>query len=345
MIPDGPPQGWRDVAPFLRAALTRAKTAIDGMPDGRFVPLGDTGFRFTESSRFLDEHVDQCLAATGSPPAHIAQIHADYSGWHAERSAAIQKLRAENLIEFDARLQAIGLRAVYSGDRNSWDVFDPAQALGVRLQCGTDGAAEWEQTAPLAHFCKWIAAQDNKTMLHAASIAGRNKGALLIGQGGTGKSGTTLGGLIGGLRSAGDDYSLISNGAPYVAHAVYRTVKQTPDGLARLNLPMPQPLNWQGKSVFRPESLNLPEIENTVPIDMIVMPQIGAPRTTLTPGNPAAFCKIMAFSTLRQLGTNYASVFKFCAQLVRNLPCYTLHLSADHQEITSVLRDTFGSDG
>ena len=335
--------GWEDVELFLRTALDHAGAKLAKVdPDqGVRVRLGGTSFRFLESEPALVESIRLCLMSDDIAETE-ATIFADYSGWHAEQSLQILRLRQENLISFDAELARLNIRAVYSSDRNSWDIFDQKQRLGVRLQVGPDAKPEWEVTAPLAHFCKWIAESDGKTMLHAASLAKGENGALLAGQGGAGKSGTTLGGLLAGLSSCGDDYTLLSQGPKYVAHAVYRSVKQDPKGLARLRLPTPTPLNWQGKAVFRPETINVAGISHSTPVTALIMPEVGHSKARVLPGDPTLICKSLTFSTLRQLGTDYASVFKFCAGLARELPCYKLELSAANDENVSVLNDLLG---
>ena len=60
------------------------------------------------------------------------------------------------------------------------------------------------------------------------------RGALIVGASGSGKSGTTLAGLMNGLQSVGDDYVVVDQGATIVAHSVFKLFKQDLDGLKRV---------------------------------------------------------------------------------------------------------------
>lgn len=329
----------RDLDAFLRMALDRGRASMAATPkaDMQTVRFGrQGGFRFAESAPFLAPNVALCMDTGDGPVPNT--IYADYSGWHLSDGFVGLLNRPETLTEFDAHLAPQGLRAIYSEERGAWDIFDTSDGFGIRLQNGIEGAAEWEHTAPLAYFCKWTSEAQGHTMVHAASIAWQGKGALLIGEGGAGKSGTTLGAMLNGFDSAGDDYTLLSGGPPYTAYSLYRTFKQSSEGMARLGLPKSMPLNWQGKAVFRPETVCGRPIAGATPIHALLMPEIGAHSTMIEPMAPAPLFKQMTISTLRQISGNFADVFRYCAELVRELPCYRLRLSPDNDEITLVLK-------
>ena len=66
----------------------------------------------------------------------------------------------------------------------------------------------------------------------------RDKLVVVTGMSGSGKSSTTLAGLVNGLDSAGDDYVLVDPGPPVVAHAVFTVLKQDRPGLRRAGVPL-----------------------------------------------------------------------------------------------------------
>lgn len=329
---------------FIATGLEYGRQQFDALPqtERRPLRLGVRWFHFGESDELLGSDALYCLGAPSQTAASqfSGAVYADYSGWHVRAGFASGVRIRENQLELDALVARRGWRASYNPDQNSWDLFDVETRFGVRLLPDVEHQAEWEATAPLAHFCRWMSEANGLQMVHAASLAHGNRGALLVGPGGAGKSGTTLGGLIHGLSSAGDDYTLVG---PGYAEAVYSTVKQDPSGLARLGLSPDMPLNWQGKAVFRPEVLIGKAISREAPVNAILLPKTGAERTSFSPIDSALAFKILTFSTLAQLGSGYERLFRACGPLVRDLPTYQMHLSRDPKEVADALTELFES--
>jgi hypothetical protein len=323
---------------FVRQALQRAHGQfLASRPQDRVrITIAGQTCDVAESEQFLMPSVRHCLASEQTHPDEGADIAVflDYSGWHIGPHSGAMFPPNENMLLLDQRLAKRGMRASFGQDSQTWDIFD---------QPGIAATTPWEPTSPLAFFCKWIAELDDKTMVHAASLARNGVGALLVGHGGAGKSGTVVGGLLSGFQSAGDDYILISADHGHRAHAVYRTVKQDVAGLDRLGLPRTTTLNWQNKAVFRPESLGANAIIDTAPINVILSPSTGAARTRFHPIDPAEVFKTLSISTLKQLGGSTAQVFRACAALVRDVPCFGVELSSDKDEIAVELTKFLGS--
>ncbi len=336
-----------DLAIFVQQALAYGKQQFERCPPSEKVDVqvGETSFRLAESQNDLRSSVDLCLwsGAASEIETPPFSVYVDYTSWHLRSGFRAPHHHQKDLLELNKALAQIGVKAIYSPEEQRWDIFDPVAGFGVRLQCGTERSPVWEKTAPLVHFCNWIALENGKTMLHAASIGTCNSGVLLVGDGGAGKSGTTLGALIEGLQSAGDDYTLITNGPDFRAHAIHMSVKQDPSGLERLGLSAAASLNWQGKAVFRPETQIGHAISTSVPVNALVMPETGAAKARYYPIAAGQVFKTLTFSSLKQLGSDHKAVFQTCAELVRSLPCYKLELSKHNQENVSVLTDILES--
>lgn len=328
---------------FLVSALAYGREKMDCVDPGSVyeVDVCGSSFAFAESSQFLARSIESCLGAKLCKDSQSAKtaVYADYTSWHIRNGFCTPHVNFADMNALNAALDTIGVNATYSVPENRWDIFDPHTGFGVRLQCGVNGSPPWEPSTPLVHFCRWIASQNGKSLVHAASIAHEGVGVLLVGDGGAGKSGTTLGAMLGGLQSAGDDYSLISDGPPYFAHAIHHTVKQDLNGLRRLGLPTNFELNWQNKAVFQPEGIIGSAIVDAVEVRAIVMPQRGATKTTLSKIAAPQVFKTLALSTLIQLGGDPAVFFKSCGSMVRELPCYRMDMSAENDEIVGVLKD------
>lgn len=90
----------------------------------------------------------------------------------------------------------------------------------------------------------WAAAQGLR-YVHAAAVGGPSGCALLLGRGGRGKSTTALAAVAGGLGYLADDYVLVDEGEPPVAHSLFSSGKLGSGGLARLP--------WAAELVVNPD--------------------------------------------------------------------------------------------
>jgi len=330
----------RALEDFIEEAFEFGKQAFNARASSTALRLGLGWFRFAESHPLLLDDTVFCLGTTDVTPKEMALgcIYADYSGWHIHRGFSDMVQRPESQIMIDDYLARKGWCAAFNPERNTWDLFDRNIGFGLRLLPSEAHQAVWEPTAPLAHFCKWMAEAQGLTMVHAAAVAHGKVGALIVGPGGAGKSGTVLAAMAGGLSSVGDDYVLIDGSS---VQATYCTVKQGQAGMDRLGLTAMVAPNWQNKFVFRPEDVIGLPIQRHAMCHAVLVPQIGADKTTVSRIDGAVAFKIITFSTLRQLGSGYGLVFQRCGDLIRSLPSFQLHLSSEPQEIAKALEQFF----
>lgn len=332
------PSEFADLDRFIERALDFgcSQTASSSGED-RNLRVGHKIIRFRESAPLLADAASYCLGDAEAEEHPFAQVHAEYSDWHIRAGFrdVFRDLAGLSPLALDAHLQTKGWRANFDVANGRCDIFDVSTRFGIRFLPTRCAQTVWEPTAPLSSFCNWIGEAQGLTMVHAASVAYGGKGALLVGNGGAGKSGTTLACLLHGLNSAGDDYTFVG---PNNAAAAYIAVKQGLIGLERLGLKPVGTQNWQNKYVFRPEEVGANAISRQAPVNAIFMPQIGAVRTYATEIDPSIPFKTLAVSTLKQLQCGYQKIFTNCAPLVRKLPCFSLHLSSEPSEIAEVLK-------
>jgi len=244
---------------------------------------------------------------------------------------------------FDRTLSENDLRGAYH-ELPCWQIYDPTANRGVQSLSAPLAIPPWETASPLRLFLHWAYAAAGLRLTHAATLGRNGEGALLAGAGGSGKSGTTLAGMIHGLDSVGDDIVVVEPGETVVAHAVFRSFKQDVGGLERVGLASPgreRPLNWQGKVELDPASLGRP-LAQRMNIRAILLPHIArSSRTTLTPASPHDAAITLAPSAVLQFSGDSAEGFRFFASLARRLPAFHVHLSEDPQEIAAVLSTFF----
>ncbi len=326
------------LAAFATSALDRAEKALETAAQTRICVAGVTvGIAETTPK------VVHWLSGQFDPPAASpsARIYCDYSGAYLAELPALGDLSELSPLALDEALAQAGLFGSFDAGQNRWDLFDPARNIGLRLLPHPEAYPEWEPTAPLANLLGWVMRAKGRMVMHAASLSLGSKGILLAGPGGAGKSGTTLAGVANGLQSVGDDYCVVSPAPSPVARPLYRMMKQDSQGLARVEIKgVESPLNWQGKHVF-----DLREVFPEAAVDManikaILLPKVShLKRSGLTPASAFEALQALAPSTMLQLGGDRSATFKACAEVVRAVPAFHLHLSEDPREIAASIRD------
>ncbi|TIN27547.1 MAG: serine kinase [Mesorhizobium sp.] len=245
---------------------------------------------------------------------------------------------------FAKRLAEAGFRGHHFHDLDFWQFYDPQRRVGVQLMASTDAFPPWEPGAPLRAFLHWEYAARGMRLAHAGTLGANGKGVLLAGAGGAGKSGTVAAGLLNGLDSVGDDYVLIDLANGVSAHPLFSTLKQDPQGFARLGLkhrlPAHSPLNWQGKHTFHIGDIAPRPVPATLDIVALVVPHISGGGTSSIVPVPRRDAMIaLAPSGIAQMPGERESGFRFFSDLTRLLPCYRLSLGTQPQEIAGTIVD------
>lgn len=245
---------------------------------------------------------------------------------------------------FAERLAGAGLRGHYFHDLDFWQVYDPERRIGVQLMTSPDAFPPWEPTAPLRAFLHWEYAARGMRLTHAGTLGANGKGVLLAGAGGAGKSGTVAAGLLNGLDSVGDDYVLIDLAGGVTARPLFSTLKQDPQGFARLGLKqrlrIESPLNWQGKHTFHIADIAPRPVPAALDIVALVVPHIGGGEmSSIVPVSRRDAMIALAPSGIMQMPGERESGFRFFGDLTRQLPSYRLSLGTHPEEIAGTLAD------
>lgn len=273
--------------------------------------------------------------------AEIFALDAEAQGW--EMPAAWQESTGFSSREFDSTLAAGNLRGFYDHDAPAWQFFDAGASIGVQTLPRQLAIRPWEESSPLRLFLHWAYAAAGMRLTHAATLGSKGRGALMVGASGSGKSGTTLAGLLNGLDSVGDDYVAVEQGERIVAHPIFRTFKQDPDGLRRAGLPSERltdrRLNWHGKIEFDATRLAPDRFADSMEIRALLLPEIArAKQTRIERVSAQKAALALAPSSVFQLAGDTGEGFRFLADLVRRLPAYRVYLSEEPAEIAASIR-------
>lgn len=319
---------------FPREALIRRDLRLAGL---------DMSVWFT-SGRLAD-HCEAMLVqhdstAAFEPAAEIFALDAGAEGWDAP--ATWDEGAGFSSREFERILASGNRRGFYHHDAPSWQFYDPVSAIGVHTLPGPMDIPPWEHGSPLRLFIHWAKAAAGRRLTHAATLGIHGHGALIVGASGSGKSGTTLAGLLNSLDSAGDDYVVVENGHSVIAHSVFKVFKQDLDGLRRAGIATTDlsdaKLNWHGKIEFDAAKLAPHAFVDRMEIRALLLPRIAhGKRTAIAPVSSQAAALALAPSAVLQLPGDASEGFRFFAALARQLPAFRVDLSEDPAEIADAI--------
>jgi hypothetical protein len=112
------------------------------------------------------------------------------------------------------------IRRFYSEPSHALYCFDTSRRCAW-VWFETDELPAWDIGAPLRPAFAWWAESVGAQLAHGAVVGTSEGAALLAGKGGSGKSTTALSCVRAGLDFAGDDYVIVDDAAPGVAHSLY----------------------------------------------------------------------------------------------------------------------------
>jgi hypothetical protein len=272
--------------------------------------------------------------------AEIYAMDAESDGW--EPPARWNEEAGFSSREFDQILTACDQRGFYHHDAPSWQFYDRAAAVGVQTLPAQLGIPPWEFGSPLRLFLHWAYAAADMRLTHAATLGLNGRGALIAGASGSGKSATTLAGLLNGLDSVGDDYVLVEDGPSLVAHSVFATLKQDREGFRRAGVAIADldatEVNWRGKIEFDAAKLSARGLADRMEIYALLLPEIARTRRTKlerVATHEAALALVP--SAVFQLPGDSMEGFRFFAGIVKRLPAFRVKLSEDPAEIAAAI--------
>lgn len=213
------------------------------------------------------------------------------------------------------------------------------QQLGVWWLDAVSGCSSWQVSAPLRQLLAWWAPRCGKILAHTAIVGDGTRGVMITGEGGAGKSTTTMQCGLDGIRVLSDDYCIMTPGAPPdslpVARAATRCCKLSDDSLALLGNHVGTLDNSHRLTPGEKNLVYLPiDGPDAAPTELeivaVVVPSIGTETTaTLHQTQGSAALSSLAMSSIFQFNADPAAVLRSCRQIVEHLPTYELHLGSD----------------
>ena len=187
----------------------------------------------------------------------------------------------------------------------------------------------YEQAAPFRHLTHWLLREKGWLLVHGAGIGNRdNRGLLVIGKGGSGKSTVSIAAAIdGGMKFCGDDYCAINTSPPLRLNSVYLTAKLTEKTMEMLSLSAADAVSGdEGKRVFFIGEMMAKQAAESLDLKGFVVPGLCPAETP--PGlrmmDSGEVARHLSVSSLYQMPHAGAMEFASLAEAARSLPGWLL---------------------
>lgn len=226
----------------------------------------------------------------------------------------------------------------YNIESRVLSMFDRKQRIAIHCIQSFADLPQYERGAPLRDILGWWLNEYRTPILHASAIAAGDRGAILVGPGGSGKS-STAARCVGHqeLSFLSDDYCAVGldEGNPTI-HAIFRTAKLTQ------NEAETHPYLHGGAFSAATEKhlfhLSVEQMHDSARLTALYAPTIvDRERSSIMPMGSGAAMRRLAPSTLFQLPGHGAGSMEMMAELVRKIPTYCLELGRDRNFLLEML--------
>jgi hypothetical protein len=182
----------------------------------------------------------------------------------------------------------------------------------------------WERAAPLRLALSWLLAGERRRVVYAGAVGDDRGCALLVGGPASGKTTTALAAVRGGLGFLADDYLLLRAGTSYDGVSLYGTAS-TRQG--------------DTKTVVDLASLMPGAVQESLPVRAVVLPRVAGGRTRWRPASPATALRQWGPSTVFQMPLDKGAALPLLAEVVRQVPCFTLDVGDDEGELAGAMHE------
>jgi hypothetical protein len=237
-----------------------------------------------------------------------------------------------------------GQRFAFSAVSSTLQFYDERTSTAHYWVRKPSRVACWERAAPFRTSLAWWAESSGAALVHAAVVGSAERGVLLAGSSGAGKSTTALACLASGLAFLSDDCAMlrIEAGAP-TAYGLYRTAKVDATSLgARLHTLSTLDTSLvhdRGKSILALPRQD-PRLLLRSDICAVITQTVARDgKTRMRSETPARALQALAPSTLLQTPGVGQRTLDILATLVASVPCYALESGDDLARVTDCVRE------
>jgi len=203
--------------------------------------------------------------------------------------------------------------------------------------------SEQERGKPLQFAIHLLQADRGTPVIHAALVAHQGAGALLVGNGGKGKTTAALACVVAGFDFFADDYVAVErlDADRFVGHSLYDSVWLTPHGWELFSGRMPLPgrpaCADSEKRLVHLSDVCPSQVRSSVPIHAVVSTDLGDDRCAGHPISKAEALLAVAPSSLLQLPVSGRILFERMTELLSSTPCYRLDVGRDPTGVATLV--------
>ncbi len=230
-----------------------------------------------------------------------------------------------------------------------WLDRQKAQLVGCFTKAANLGCAD--RARPLqrvmSELCRSLGIQE----IHAALVGQQDRGVLLVGAGGRGKTTASLDALQSGLHFLGDDSIAIGEDSAnrLCGYSLYASARVRPQQLSRWpafhgHWQFPEPP--EEKALLLPCTFVPQNVAQRLQIKAIAIPVVAGRgvRIERTSGLTAFHALVDESRDNRRFGLN-AAEFRRLARLARTIPCFRLEVGENPAEVASAVGSLTGPEG
>ncbi|RYX83089.1 hypothetical protein EON83_16185 [bacterium] len=177
--------------------------------------------------------------------------------------------------------------------------------------------------------------------VHAGMVSWKGSGVVIVGASGSGKTTTTLACLDGGFDYLGEDQIGIGeNEGGFTGFSFYNTARVDAKHLQRFPQLSPYARHEsEQKTLLMLGELFASQLVGEAPLKMIVLPKVmPSEKTRIQPATSAEALRAVAANSLMLPIGGGRRGFERLARLVRQVPCYWLHLGHDFERVSEVIK-------
>jgi hypothetical protein len=189
----------------------------------------------------------------------------------------------------------------------------------------------------------WLADQ-GAPVAHAAFLSCEERGILLVGKGGTGKTTVALACLRDGFDFLADDYvALEDDGGRLLGHSLYDSVWLTreaerlfPEWISHAETV--ERMGAPTKRLLRMSAAAPTHLASSSPIHVVVSTVLGTRASAIRPMAKAAALLALAPSSMLQLPVSSRLLLERMSQVIEHLPAYALEVGRDLDALPRLVR-------
>ena len=220
--------------------------------------------------------------------------------------------------------------------------IDLDQNLAIYWISDAKNAPYYHTITPLRTIFHWWLNKHQRYIVHAAAVGLPECGVLVTGKGGAGKSTTALSCVDSGLKYVGDENSLITISPEPYAHSLYCSGTLEVEDVDKFPLLRPSLSNITRLHAEKALYLLFTEFQDNLsagfPIKAVFVPKVsGKYDTSIEKRSAVQTLMALAPGSLFQLPGAGRESFQAMADLIKQVPCYTLDLGTDLSQIPVVI--------